>query len=116
VALESDKKQLTNIEITKLSPFLKKHIDFLKIDIEGSEIEVIEECKDYLKNVDNIFIEYHSSMSKPQQLDTILKRLTESGFRYYIDRTGITSDKPFIKTETNLDYDLQLNISARKVQ
>jgi len=115
IALKSDKNSLIKIILTKLSPFLQKHIDFLKIDIEGSEVEVIEECKDCLKNVDNIFIEYHSIISKPQQLDRILKILSDNSFRYYIDRTGIKSNRPFIKYESYFDYDLQLNISARKI-
>lgn len=115
IALESDNKQLSTITVTKLSPFLQQHVDFLKIDIEGSEIEVIEECKDYLKNVDSIFIEYHSQTSKKQGLDSILKALIDNNFRYYIDRTGIKSEHPFVKFDSYLDYDLQLNISAKKI-
>ena len=115
LALESDTNQITDVEVTKLSPFLQNHVDFLKIDIEGSELEVMEECKDALARVDTIFIEYHSLASKPQKLDTILNMLAEAGFRYYIDRTGIASDRPFIRLNTHLGYDLQLNISAKKI-
>jgi FkbM family methyltransferase len=115
IAVESDKKHLATVEVTRLSPYLNKHVDFLKIDIEGSEVNVIEECKDHLKNVDNIFIEYHSFSTKKQELDTILNILTKAGFRYYIERVGIESKHPFMRFENYAGYDLQLNISARKI-
>lgn len=115
IALESDDKKLTKVTLTKLSPYLQTHIDFLKIDIEGSETEVLEECKDYLFNVDHLFIEYHSLVNKPQQLDIILNILKNTGFRYYIEQVGITSQYPFIKFENHFDYDLQLNISATRL-
>ena len=50
----------------------------LKIDIEGAEFEVLDDCKNHLNNIENIFIEYHSSNKKPQQLHDILENNKKS--------------------------------------
>lgn len=115
IALESDNPSNVKAQMIKLSPFIKNKIDFLKIDIEGSELCVLEECKDFLKNIDNIFVEYHSLVSKRQELDKILQILTNAGFRYYIEKAGVVSEHPFININSHFNYDLQLNISAKKI-
>ena len=113
IAQENDNK-IISVDTIRLRPYLDKEIDLLKIDIEGAETAVLKDCADLLKNVKNIFIEYHSIKDKDQTLDEILKILRDNNFRYYIDRTGIKSTQPFLKINTNLNYDLQLNISATK--
>lgn len=47
------------VETRKLSSFLNKKVDLLKIDIEGIELNILKECKNKLKNVKSIVIEYH---------------------------------------------------------
>ena len=88
-------------------------IDFLKIDIEGAETEVMEDCRNSLKNVKNIFIEYHSFIDKDQHLDKILNVLKLSGFRYFI-KVDEPRQLPFINHNSTIspDMDLQLNIFA----
>jgi len=110
IALPEDDQNIISIEIEILSPYLKEPVDMLKIDIEGSELEVLEESSNELKNVKNIFIEYHSVDNKEQGLDRILFLLSKAGFRYYIESTGVNSKYPFIKIEKHLNYDNQLNI------
>ncbi len=91
----------------------KETIDFLKIDIEGAEIEVIKDCADVLYKAENIFIEYHSMADMPQELPAILDILTRNGFRYHI-KEAFTSALPFIKVDQQTGLDLQLNIFAFK--
>jgi FkbM family methyltransferase len=110
VSTEHDTTSIISITTERLSPHLAQAVDFLKIDIEGGELEVLEEARGSLGNVNAIFVEYHSLASKPQELDKILTILSEAGFRYYIEHTGVKSDNAFIKRETHLNYDLQLNI------
>ncbi|WP_242928885.1 FkbM family methyltransferase [Pontibacter vulgaris] len=100
-----------NIKSIKLSSILKeeKRVDFLKIDIEGAEYEVLKECYESLSNVDRIFVEYHSNPSNEQKLDEILFFLRKSGFRVYIKEAWENMKHPFDKNG-NLYYDLQLNI------
>ena len=93
----------------------EEKIDMLKIDIEGAEIDVMKDCKESLNNIENIFIEYHSFINQNQQLDEILKILTEKNFRYFI-KQPVDRNVPFInRTNKNYpDMDLQLNIFAYK--
>ena len=97
-----------------LKPFLtERKIDFCKIDIEGSEYEVLNSCKDNLQNVDKLFIEYHSSPGKPQTLVEILEIVKSAGFRFYIKEAKNIMTYPFIENKTaglGAYYDMQLNI------
>jgi FkbM family methyltransferase len=101
---------ISTIEVVKLSGYLNNTVDFLKIDIEGAELTVLQECKDKLTNVQNIFVEYHSFLDQEQTLEQILKILREAGFRYYIDAPGLASKNPFIEVRESLGMDMQLNI------
>ncbi len=93
----------------KLKDLLHEEVDFLKVDIEGAEYEVIKDCDDKLNNVKNIFIEYHSEESREQKLDEILKILKKAGFKYYIKEAWNNQPKPYTNKRINL-FDLQLNI------
>lgn len=106
-------KQYT-IQATKLSNYLIKKIDFLKIDIEGAELIVLQEIENKLFLVDNLFIEFHSFQDKPQVLSKILKILENNNFRYYIEQIGIKSKDPFIFIHNSSGFDNQLNIFAYK--
>jgi FkbM family methyltransferase len=112
LATDHDTLSRSSIEVTRLSPFLDKEVDLLKIDIEGSELEVLRECANNLGKVSKIFVEYHSLASKAQELGGLLRILKDAGFRYYIESTGVHSTHPFSKIEEHLNYDNQLNIFA----
>ncbi len=99
------------IETTVLSSYLNQPIDFLKIDIEGQEVEVLEECSHLLCNVQNLFVEYHSFVDSDQKLDTIISILHRNGFRYYIQSVP-EQIKPFCEKRSYNGMDLQLNIYA----
>lgn len=100
------------IEVTSLRPYLNKPVDFLKLDIEGAETLVLEDCKDLLFNIKNLFIEYHSFEKKDQTLNILLEIIRSAGFRYYLETVGVTSTNPFVKINSYLDMDLQINIYA----
>lgn len=91
----------------------ENQVDFLKLDIEGAETEVILDCTDALPNVDFLFIEYHSHQEEPQTLHTILEVLEAQGFRYHI-REAYSVAHPFLDLgqTTMLGMDLQVNIFA----
>lgn len=108
--IESSRK--TEVPVTTLSTYLDRDVDFLKIDIEGAEYEVLKECRDKLHHVKNLFVEYHSFVDQPQKLDQIIEILRNSGFRYYINNSGVRSKKPFIKRKEMLGMDLQINVFA----
>jgi FkbM family methyltransferase len=114
IAQEND-KNIVEIQTVKLSNYLKKtEIDFLKIDIEGAETEVLIESQEWLKNVRNIFIEYHSFSTQKQTLSTILNILETNGFRYYIEHVCLKSKEPFVSIVDHIGFDNQLHIFGYK--
>ena len=96
----------------RLSSFIKTKIDFLKIDIEGSEVEVIEEVGDLIKNVNFIVLEYHSFAGSDQHLARILAKFENFGFRYFLETSGPHSEQPFRGLVTHKGYDNLVNIFA----
>lgn len=101
------------VECVRLRDELASHarVDFLKIDIEGAEVEVLKDCRNALDNVSNIFIEYHSYPGSPQELNAILEILTASSFRYFIEVVNIRKH-PFINHSADKPMDMQANIFA----
>jgi hypothetical protein len=103
------------IKALRLKDFLNKKIDFLKIDIEGAEYAVLKDCQDSLKNVDNIFVEYHSDINEHQHLDDVLKILKNTGFRYHL-KESFSRKSPFINSQIVCErFDLAINIFAYRV-
>lgn len=84
-------------------------IDFLKMDIEGAEYEVIKDAAPELGRVEAIFIEYHSIEGEEQKLGDLLNILREAGFRYHI-KEAYTTELPYIERKLQLGMDLQLNV------
>ncbi|OGF26983.1 hypothetical protein A2331_02695 [Candidatus Falkowbacteria bacterium RIFOXYB2_FULL_34_18] len=112
IAQKDDENNITKIKTTRLINYLQQPIDMLKIDIEGSEYEVLLDSQEYLKNVKNLFIEYHSFYKKEQKLDEVLNIIKKAGFRYYIGPSGTPLHNPLYKRVVELSMDIQLNIFA----
>jgi FkbM family methyltransferase len=104
----------SHIEVVSLRPYLNRPVDLLKIDIEGAEYKVLKSCEDFLYKVKNIFIEYHSFIDQEQNLSEITQILKKVGFRIYISTPGLTSLNPFLKVNSYLGMDMQLNIHGIK--
>lgn len=106
----SSKRKIASV---RLKDYLQKEaqVDFLKIDIEGAELEVLDDCRDSLANVKNLFVEFHSYIGNPQGLAGVVKVFEENGFRYFVD-TNQHRLKPFVnhRYRGNDVMDLQLNI------
>ena len=105
----------TKVEAIRLREFISdKHIDLLKMDIEGAEYLVIQDCEPILNQIDNIFIEYHSMENEEQKLDELLLILKRNGFRYHLSQS-FSRNKPFIdKDLVNEKIDLAINIYGYK--
>ncbi|MEO5572116.1 MAG: FkbM family methyltransferase [Bacteroidia bacterium] len=109
-------KNIIKVKSVRLKDFLNTKIDFLKIDIEGAEYEVLLDCKEELKNVAILFFEYHGSKNKQQQiLHEILKVVTDAGFQYYIKESFPVVQFPFIEKASEKYYDLMLNVFCYRV-
>ena len=93
-------KSVENVKVVKLSDYINRPVNFLKMDIEGLENEVIEEIKEKLPNISQMFVEYHyGSSMKDNSLIEILKILSDAGFVYQISKslsyTELTRKRPF---------------------
>lgn len=113
---ESSKGKYKKVVCTSLKKYLTgRKIDFLKVDIEGAEYEVIKDCENELKNIDYLFIEYHSMPEREQNLHKILEIVQKAGFSYHI-KEAFTAKHPFIERNLNFGMDLQLNIFCYKTK
>ena len=87
----------TDVEVVKLSTYIDRPVDFLKMDIEGAEGMVLEDLAtaDKLRMVKQMIIEYHHHLDKyVDSLSKFLKTLEDNNFGYLID---IASDPPYRK-------------------
>lgn len=105
-------KQVRKVETVSLREYLKEEIDFLKIDIEGAEVTVLEDCADLLINVKNIFVEYHSFVNTKQNLSSLLRILEKAGFTYIINSPTMINKNPFVAETDYKGMNFLLNISA----
>ena len=111
IAISGETARSTRIQGVRLKSWLREKIDFLKLDIEGAEYEVLEDCREDLGNVQYLFVEYHSPAGSEQKLSRILDILSKAGFRYHIHE-AFTSPHPFLSRRLLGQMDLQLNISG----
>lgn len=100
---------MLSVETVRLRDYLDQPVDFLKIDIEGAETEVLKDCCDLLHHVNCLFVEYHSFTHESQSLSQITSILHNAGFRLYIT-PAISQPQPLYQRSYNLGMDVQLNI------
>ena len=87
-------------------------IEFLKIDIEGAENEVIPRLDGYLSHVERLFVEYHERRGKPQGLAEILSILSKNDLKYTIFNISDRIYSAFMKPWDHPNYSQQLIIYA----
>lgn len=107
---ETKIKKIIKIDTVRLRNYLKEKVDFLKIDIEGAEFEVLKDCADLLYNVEHMFLEYHGWPNEEQNIDEFLSIIKAAGFRVYIREASESLRYPFLRKEYSPYYDLKLNI------
>ena len=102
----------TQVKAIRLKELLNQHVDFLKIDIEGAEYEVLKDIKDQLHFVENIFVEYHGNFDQNNELVELFDIFQKAGFAFYIKEATSVYDHPFFDAKQGIKkhYDLQLNI------
>jgi FkbM family methyltransferase len=106
----ADDPDALTIPTSRLAEVIEnKKVDFLKIDIEGAELDVIKDCAPYLGNVENLFIEYHGKVSETNKLEEILGILRKH-YRVYLKLPVDNLKNPFTEETTNGMFDVQLNV------
>jgi FkbM family methyltransferase len=107
---ESDQHTI-EVNAVRLKDYLNRQVDFLKIDIEGAEYQVMKDIAGELRYVNNLFLEYHGSFQQNSELLKLFSIIVENGFSYYIKEATSVYAHPFLRVKTNnMIYDVQLNI------
>jgi len=111
--LEAASAASLEVECLALDDLLTEPVDFLKLDLEGAETEVLE-ASHRLDRVEFLFVEHHSFAGSPRNLERLLSVLSRSGFTYWI-RSQFLPDRPWERIQTNEGMDLQVNIFAKRI-
>lgn len=83
------------VEAVRLSKYVDREVDFLKIDVEGAEQGILEDlCKEgKLNYINQIAIEYHHHIvGESDTLSQMLRLLENAGYGYQIESH---MDRPF---------------------
>ena len=87
------------VSCVRLRDYLTEPVDFLKMNIEGSEWDVLSDSEDRLHQVRAMVVEYHHLPGLPRTLHKILELLDRQGFEYLINdfdaETNPQSQPPF---------------------
>jgi FkbM family methyltransferase len=73
------------VSCMRLRDYLTEPVDFLKMNIEGAEYEVLADSEDRLRQIREMIIEYHHLPGLPRSLHQILELLHRQGFEYLIN-------------------------------
>jgi FkbM family methyltransferase len=75
-----------SVRSTRLSSYVSRRVDFVKLDIEGAELAVLEELDGKLAAVEAITLEYHQNLANRAEgkLQRVVEMLRKSGFKYQI--------------------------------
>lgn len=86
------------IKTRRLKDLLVEPTALLKLDIEGAETDVLEDCGDALSNVDHMFVEYHSFADRPQTIHRLLAVIQKAGFRVHFHVYQPSPQPLFLRT------------------
>jgi FkbM family methyltransferase len=81
----SDEWRKYKVSTVRLRDYLAEPVDFLKMNIEGAELEVLADSEDRLRQIKEMIIEYHHLPGLPRSLHDILQLLHRQGFEYLIN-------------------------------
>ncbi|PWT94732.1 MAG: hypothetical protein C5B55_02245, partial [Blastocatellia bacterium] len=115
---QGGRKSATNeysVKTVRLADYLETgSVDFVKLDIEGSELEVLADCADRLANIDQMVIEFHLMNDAPQSVVQALELLSEARFNVSVNSYGPWVDlaHPVNRADGDLTFDQYLHICA----
>jgi FkbM family methyltransferase len=102
------------VRAEKLSTYLDRPVDLLKLDVEGAELEVIREIVPALPIVKRIFVEAHSFCGQPQDYGELIHLLQDSGFRCNVE-VASSQWHGLHRLSGSTDMDLNLNIYGTRL-
>jgi FkbM family methyltransferase len=73
------------VPVVDLRKYLSSQVGLLKMDIEGAEVDVLNDSFEMLANVRQIIVELHSVVGRPQRLSEAFSTLEKAGFRLQVN-------------------------------
>ena len=112
--LTSPSAEYCDVETVRLADYLaQRRFDLVKLDIESAEAEVIVDCGETLRKVNNLVIEFHLTNSKPYDLARTLQTLADQEFHVSVCSYGPWVDLLHqTSPTTRIEFDQYLLISA----
>jgi FkbM family methyltransferase len=102
------------IQALPLIDFLSEDVEFLKLDIEGAEDEVLRACIGKLDYVKYLFFEYHNKVATRQHLHELLELVAKAGFTYFIKESAVRQ-RPYMEDPIICEsFDMALNVFCYK--
>lgn len=83
--------------------------DFVKMDIEGAEAEVLPVCAPFLRETPFLFVEYHGRAGEAGHLPQTIATMSELGYRIQVQPI-FHSQRPFEHRHSHCGFELQLNL------
>lgn len=113
-AAAGDAGRKVAVRTVRLSSFLDRQVDLLKLDVEGAEMEVIREIEPALQSVRRIFVEAHSFRGERQDYGELIHLLQDNGFRCNVEVASSQWDGLHL-LQGSTDMDLNLNIYGTRL-
>ena len=79
-----DDAKAAKVPSVRLKSLLNEPVDFLKLDVEGAEFDLFDDCGDTLRNVRATIIEVHAMGDTQSRIGKLLAQLESLGFRYVL--------------------------------
>lgn len=97
------------VRMELLSTYLDEEVDFLKLNIEGAELDVLTEVADAgrLQRVRQLVLEYHGWPGQRQRLGDILNLFEREGYRYLVhdfDAETCAASKPPFRLQADTTW------------
>jgi len=104
------------VKTVRLSDYIDKNVDFMKMDVEGVEQMILQEINNKLRYINEIVLEYHNTKAAKgsNEYGVIKSLLKKNGFNVHLDGwvPKITILKSFWKP---LGFEWFALISAKKI-
>lgn len=103
-----------DVEAISVPDLLRREtFDYVKMDIEGAERQVLPACAGLLGGVSRMFVEYHGAAHEPSALGAVLAPLEAAGFHIQV-QTVRSPRHPFLEDGAGLGLDLILHLYAMR--
>ncbi|MCD6306957.1 MAG: FkbM family methyltransferase [Deltaproteobacteria bacterium] len=105
-----------NMSVVRLGNYINKNVDFLKLDMEGAELEVLRDVAGQLPYVRELAVKYYGIPQLGRRLRQILEILERAGFKslvHDLDALTTSAAKPPSRLATGTGF--LLVISGRRI-